>query len=73
MSGAKQNKKELDQLAKYAGEHDMLIRKSYNIEDELSLVEFEAEEGVEVDTYYSLDNKFIINKAYPADKKVLPN
>ena len=71
LSGASRIKKELDQLAKYAGEHDMLIRKSYNIEDELSLVEFEAER-VEVDTYYSLDNKFIINKAYPADKKSSP-
>ena len=71
LSGAGRIKKELDQLAKYAGVHDMLIRKSYNIEDELSLVEFEAER-VEVDTYYSLDNKFIINRAYPADKKSSP-
>ena len=71
VSGARRIKKELDQLAKYAGVHDMLLRKSYNIEDELALVEFEAER-VEVDTYYSLENKFIINKAYPADKKSYP-
>tara|TARA_Y100000766_G_scaffold279878_1_gene288824 strand:+ start:168 stop:1178 length:1011 start_codon:yes stop_codon:yes gene_type:complete len=71
LSGASRIKKELDQLAKYAGLHDMLLRKSRNIEDELALVEFEAER-VEVDTYYSLENKFIINRAYPADKKASP-
>ncbi|MAQ47434.1 MAG: hypothetical protein CMD27_00955 [Flavobacteriales bacterium] len=71
LSGASRIKKELDQLAKYAGLHDMLLRKSRNIEDELALVEFETER-VEVDTYYSLENKFIINRAYPADKKASP-
>ena len=71
LSGASRIKKELDQLAKYAGLHDMLLRKSYNVEDELALIEFEAER-VEVDTYYSLENKFTINRAYPADKKASP-
>lgn len=71
LSGASRIKKELKQLAKYAGLHDMLLRKSRNIEDELSLIEFESER-VEVDTYYSLENKFIINRAYPADKKASP-
>ena len=49
----------------------MLLRKSYEIEEELASIEFEADR-VLIDANYSLENKFIINKAYPADKKASP-
>ena len=71
LSGASRIKKELDKLALHAGKHDMLLRKSYNIEDELSAIEFEVDR-VRVDANYILENKFIINKAYPSDKKSQP-
>ena len=72
LSGASRIKKELDKLALHAGKHDMLLRKSYTIEEELALIEFEADR-VSVDANYTLENKFIINKAYPSDKKSHPN
>ena len=71
LNGAKRIKNELDILAQYAGEHDMLLRKSYEIEEELASIEFEADR-VAIDTKYNLDNKFIINRAYPSDKKSYP-
>ena len=71
LSGAQRIKKELNILAEHAGNHDMLLRKSYEIEEELSIIEFEADR-VAIDTQYTLDNKFIINKAYPSDKKAYP-
>ncbi|MAQ32243.1 MAG: hypothetical protein CMD26_05905 [Flavobacteriales bacterium] len=71
LSGASRIKKELDKLALHAGKHDMLLRKSYHIEDELSAIEFEVDR-VRVDANYILENKFIINKAYPSDKKSQP-
>ena len=64
-------KKELDHLAKYAGHHDMLLRKSYEIEEELAYIEFETDRVV-IDNQYSLDNYFLVNKATPADKKSYP-
>ncbi len=71
LSGASRIKKELDKLALHAGKHDMLLRKSYTIEEELALIEFEVDR-VSVDANYTLENKFIINKAYPSDKKSYP-
>ena len=71
LAGAKRIKNELNQLSKYAGVHDMLLRKSYEIEEELATIEFESDR-VSIDTNYTLENKFIINKAYPADKKSYP-
>ena len=71
LSGARRIKKELNTLAKHAGPHDMLLRKSYEIEEELIAIQFEFDR-VSIDTNYSLENKFIINKAYPADKKSYP-
>ena len=64
-------KKELDNLAEYAGYHDMLLRKSYEIEEELAYIEFETDRVV-IDNQYSLDNYFLVNKATPADKKSHP-
>tara|TARA_B100000579_G_scaffold402216_1_gene385281 strand:- start:3156 stop:4154 length:999 start_codon:yes stop_codon:yes gene_type:complete len=71
LSGAKRIQKELNTLAKYSGAHDVLLRKSYEIEEELALIEFESDR-VQIDTQYMLDNKFILNKAYPSDKKAYP-
>ena len=71
LNGARRIKKELNHIGENAGAHDMLLRKSYSIENELSNIEFEADR-VLIDTNYSLENKFIINKAYPADKKSYP-
>tara|TARA_B100000945_G_scaffold106936_1_gene84698 strand:- start:10560 stop:11558 length:999 start_codon:yes stop_codon:yes gene_type:complete len=71
LSGAKRIQKELNTLAQYSGAHDVLLRKSYEIEEELALIEFESDR-VQIDTQYMLDNKFILNKAYPSDKKAYP-
>jgi len=70
-SGANKLKMELKNLAKYAAVHDMLLRKSHKIEDELIAIQFEFDR-VSIDINYSLENKFVINKAYPADKKSYP-
>ena len=58
-------------MAEYSGAHDVLLRKSYEIEEELALIEFEADR-VQIDNQYTLENKFIINQAYPSDKKAYP-
>ena len=71
ISGAKRIKSELNNFAKFAGPHDMLLRKSYVVEEELALIESESER-LSIDATYSLDNKFTINKAFPADKKTSP-
>ena len=71
LNGARRIKEELNHLAQHAGAHDMLLRKSYAIENELSKIEFESDR-VLIDANYALENKFIINKAYPADKKSYP-
>ena len=71
IAGANRIRKELDHIAEYAGGHDMLLRKTYAIEEELSLIEFETDR-LSIDKDYSLENKFIINQAYPADKKSYP-
>lgn len=71
LNGARRIKQELNHIGENAGAHDMLLRKSYAIENELSKISFEADR-VLIDTNYSLENKFIINKAYPADKKSYP-
>ena len=71
LNGANRIKKELNNLSEYSGNHDVLLRKSYEIEEELSLIEFESDR-VAIDTEYTLENKFVINRAYPADKKAYP-
>ena len=71
LNGADRIKKELNNLAEFSGNHDVLLRKSYEIEEELSVVEFESDR-VAIDTEYTLENKFVINRAYPADKKAYP-
>ena len=71
LAGADRIKKELNTLAEFSGNHDVLLRKSYEIEEELALIEFEFDR-VAIDTEYILENKFVINRAYPADKKSYP-
>ena len=71
LNGADRIKRELNKLAEFSGNHDMLLRKSYEIEEELAVMEFESDR-VAIDTEYTLENKFVINRAYPADKKAYP-
>lgn len=71
LTGADRIKQELNKLAEYSGNHDVLLRKSYEIEEELAVMEFEFDR-VAIDTEYTLENKFVINRAYPADKKAYP-
>ena len=71
IQGAKRIKKELNILAQHVDFQETLLRKTYKIETELSEIEFEVDR-VSIDTNYSLENKFIINRAYPADKKSYP-
>ena len=71
INGAARIKKELNTLASYVDFQEMLLRKSYTIEKKLASMEFEADR-LTIDNEYVLENKFIINKAYPADKKSYP-
>ena len=68
LSGARRIKDELSHIGENAGAHDMLLRKSYAIENELSKIEFEADR-VLIDANYSLENKFIINATFV----IIPN
>lgn len=71
VNGAARIKKELNTLANYVDFQEMLLRKGQKIENELANMEFEADR-LAIDNEYTLENKFIINKAYPADKKSQP-
>ncbi len=71
IQGAQRIKKELNILAQHVDFQETLLRKTHKIENELSEIEFEVDR-VSIDTNYSLENKFIINRAYPADKKSYP-
>ena len=71
ISGANRIKKELNLFAKYVGPMEEALRKTWKIEDELASISILSDK-IKVDAEYTYNNKFIISRALPADKKSYP-
>lgn len=69
--GAQILKNELELISKYVTEHNLLFRRTIEIQDELNRVQNVCD-LTRIDSDFELTNMFIINKAYPADKKSYP-
>ena len=69
--GAQLLKDELETISKYLTEHNLLFRRTIEIQEELNRVQNVCD-LIRIDSEYELTNKFVINKAYPADKKSYP-
>ena len=64
-------KKELEIISEHVTEHNLLFRRTIEIQEELNRVNNVCD-LIQIDSDYELTNMFIINKAYPADKKSYP-
>jgi len=69
--GAQILKNELEVISKYVTEHNLLFRRTIEIQEELNRVQNVCD-LIKIDSEYELTNMFVINKAYPADKKSYP-
>ena len=69
--GAQLLKDELEIISKNLTEHNLLFRRTIEIQEELNRVQNVCD-LIRIDSEYELTNKFVINKAYPADKKSYP-
>ena len=69
--GAQLLKNELNLISKYLTEHNLLFRRTIEIQEELNRVQNVCD-LIRIDSEYELTNKFVINRAYPADKKSYP-
>ena len=69
--GAQLIKKELNKLSKYITEHNLLERRTHHFQSEFNRIQ-DVCDLIQIDSDYELTNMFIINKAYPADKKSYP-
>ena len=69
--GAQLLKNELNIISKYVTDHNLLFRRTIEIQEELNRVQNVCD-LFRIDSEYELTNKFVINKAYPADKKSYP-
>jgi len=69
--GAQILKNELELISKHVTEHNLLFRRTIEIQDELNRVQNVCD-LTRIDSDFELTNMFIINKAYPADKKSYP-
>ena len=69
--GAQLIKKELNKLSKYITEHNLLERRTHHFQSEFNRIQ-DVCDLIYIDSEYDLTNKFVINKAYPADKKSYP-
>jgi len=69
--GASLIKKELEIISEHVTEHNLLFRRTIEIQEELNRVNNVCD-LIQIDSDYELTNMFIINKAYPADKKSFP-
>ena len=69
--GAQLLKDELNIISKYVTDHNLLFRRTIEIQEELNRVQNVCD-LFRIDSEYELTNKFVINKAYPADKKSYP-
>ena len=71
ISGANRIKKELNLFAKHVGPMEEALRKTWKIEDELAEISILSDK-IKVDAEYTYHNKFVISRAFPADKKSYP-
>jgi len=71
ISGANRIKQELNIFSKHVGAMEEVLRKTWKIEDELAEIST-LSDHIKVDAEYTYHNKFVINHAYPADKKSYP-
>tara|TARA_B100001057_G_scaffold500120_1_gene613640 strand:- start:8069 stop:9082 length:1014 start_codon:yes stop_codon:yes gene_type:complete len=69
--GAQLIKKELNKLSKYITEHNLLERRTHHFQSEFNRIQ-DVCDLIRIDFDYELTNMFIVNKAYPADKKSYP-
>ncbi len=69
--GAQLLKDELKTISKYLAEHNLLFRRTVEIQEELNRVQNICD-LIDIDSEYELTNYFRINEAYPADKKSYP-
>ena len=69
--GAQLIKKELNKLSKYITEQNLLERRTFHMQSEFNRIQ-DVCDLIYIDSEYDLTNKFVINKAYPADKKTYP-
>ena len=69
--GAQLIKKELNKLSKYITEQNLLERRTFHMQAEFNRIQ-DVCDLIYIDSEYDLTNKFVINKAYPADKKTYP-
>ena len=71
ISGANRIKKELNLFAKHVGPMEEALRTTWKIEDELAEISILSDK-IKVDAEYTYHNKFVISRAFPADKKSYP-
>ena len=69
--GAELLKDELQTISKYVTEHNLLFRRTIEIQEELNRVQNVCD-LIGIDSEYELTNYFLISEAYPADKKSYP-
>ena len=69
--GARLIKKELEIISEHVTEHNLLFRRTIEIQEELNRLQNVCD-LIQIDSDYELTNMFIINQAYPADKKSYP-
>lgn len=70
-SGARAIKKEFDKLAQYGGAYYRLFEELELVQEQLEILRLEKE-NVRVEIDAELTNRFVINRAVPADKKSYP-
>ena len=70
-SGARALKKEFNNLALYGGDYFRLFEELELVQEQLNIIRFEKE-NIRIEIDGELTNRFVINRAVPADKKAYP-
>ena len=70
-TGSKALKKEFTNLAQYGGDYFRLFEELELVQEQLSIIRFEKE-NISIELNSELTNRFVINRAIPADKKAYP-
>jgi len=70
-SGAKALKKEFNKLATHGGAYFRLFEQLELVQEQLEVIRLEKE-NVRIELDANLTNRFVINRAFPADKKSYP-
>ncbi len=70
-TGARALKKEFNNLALYGGDYFRLFEELELVQEQLNLIRLEKE-NISIELEAELTNRFVINRAVPADKKAYP-